>query len=769
MENESTIIDYKMEYNNNSSKEILSNLLKKMLDHKITKLEKRHKEETNALRTMSKISQNIIISLQNYTKEVKKEIYKIRHKYDENNQKKNENKSSEKNDILNSDINIESFIESKENILEKSNINNISNIDKIKRGSKSIDAKKAKELFLSPETSQKKMIKIKREKTDVFSRLASKSKGNFKKNKLNTIEQFNHNNSKSKSKKNISKKKINNIQKKKNNIDLNIKEDTPSRTEKKTEKNLLKLASTPKVKQKQIKRFSQINLEMTKTVESTQTLREKNSKTLVNSSKIKKMHSKSKIQSKKIKKEEKKENQENINDISVENKIKEIKIENVILSDKDLKNENFEEEKKKSINDKILLDEEILNNVNKDELLISTIKTEKINETENNNIDNNNMDNNNMDNNNNNLIKDFSLKESNSTNIDINNNLIKGQSSEINNSLNSFNKSNNDINNIKLINSNNEKKEEKKKEKYKSNICDLDNIVLPKRITNFLDNDKEINFSLINNSQNEFDNNDQEFNKTIDLNISGLSEHLSLEEKFEGHLDEITRFLDINDLCKLMLVNKECYKTIMNILISKTEITIDILEEEISKIKESNKDINYDELKINPFKFNENSSRAVFLLNNNTDFNLVNINNKMSREIFIIFGIFFIAIGKKKEYINLITDEQKMNYTNNYFKKDISLGTIIEKEIKGKIFDDKIIASLYKYSYRYLNIISPNRFQKINKDFAIFVFVIKNILEHIGALEEKNEPQKEYILYNARLKNNKEILEILNGYFDKIE
>ena len=761
MENESTIIDYKMEYNNNSSKEILSNLLKKMLDHKITKLEKRHKEETNALRTMSKISQNIIITLQNYTKEVKKEIYKIRHKYDENSQKKNEIKSSEKNDILNSDINIESFIESKENILEKSNINNISNIEKIKRGSKSIDAKKAKELFLSPETSQKKMIKIKKEKTDVFSRLASKSIGNFKKNKMNIIEQLNNNNSKSKSKKNISKKKINNIQNKKNDMNLNIKEDTPSRPEKKTDKSLLKLTSTPKAKQKQLKRFSQISLEMTKTAESTQTLREKNSKTL-NSSKIKKMNSKSKIISKKTKKEEKKENQENINDISVDNKIKEIKIENVILSDKDLKNENFQEEKKKSINDKILLDEEILNNVNKDELLISTIKIENINETENNNIDNNN------------LIKDFSLKESINTNIDINNNndnnnLIKRQSSEINNSLNSFNKSNNDINNIKLINSNNEKKEEKKKEKYKSNICDLDNIVLPKRITNFLDNDKEINFSLINNSQNEFDNNDQEFNKTIDLNISGLSEHLSLEEKFEGHLDEITRFLDTNDLCKLMLVNKECYKTIMNILISKTEITIDILEEEISKIKESNKDINFDELKINPFKFNENSSRAVFLLNNNSDFNLININNKMSREIFIIFGIFFIAVGKKKEYINLITDEEKMNYTNNYFKKENSLGKIIEKEIKGKIFDDKIIASLYKYSYRYLNIISPNRFQKINKDFAIFVFVIKNILEHIGALEEKNEPQKEYILYNARLKNNKEILEILNGYFDKIE
>ena len=766
MENESTIIEDKIENNNNSTKEILSNLLKKMLDHKITKLEKKHKEETTSLRTISKISQNIIRTLQNYSYEVKKELYKIRHKNDESTNKKNiENKSSEKTNILNSDINIESFIEQKENLLEKSNITNISNIEKLKRFSKSIDAKKAKELILSPDSNQKKIIKIKKEKNDVFSRLASKSIGNFKKNKINLLEPLNQHNSKSKNKKNISKKKINNIQNKKNDINSTTKEDTPSRPEKKADKSILKLTSTPKAKQKQLKRFSQINnLDMTKSIESSQTLREKNSKTLIGSTKLKKMHSKNKISSKKIKKEEKKEekkdNIENINDISVENKIKEIKIENVILSDKDIKNNNnFDEDKKKSVNDKILLDEEILKDVNKDELLISAIKMENINEPETNNIESDNT------------IKDFNLKESINTNAENNNNILTAKkSSEINNSLNSFNsKSNNDMNNIKLVNSINEKKEEKKRDKYKSNISDLDNIVLPKRITNFLDNDKEINFSLINNSQNDNDNFDQDFNKTIDLNISGLSEHLSLEEKFEGHLDEITRFLDTNDLCKLMLVNKECYKTIMNILISKTEITIDILEEEINKLKEINKEINFDEIKINPFKFNENSSRAVFLLNNNTGFNLMNIhNNKMSREIYIIFGIFFIAIGKKKEYINLITDEEKMIYTNNYFKKENSLGNIIEKEIKGKIFDDNIIANLYKYSSRYLNIISPNRFQKINKDFAIFVFVIKNILEHIGALEEKNEPKKEYILYNARLKNNKEMLEILNGYFDKI-
>ena len=98
----------------------------------------------------------------------------------------------------------------------------------------------------------------------------------------------------------------------------------------------------------------------------------------------------------------------------------------------------------------------------------------------------------------------------------------------------------------------------------------------------------------------------------------------------------------------------------------------------------------------------------------------------------------------------------------------MSLGSLIEKEINGKIFDDNIISSIYKYSYKYIPIISPNRFQKTNKDVAIFVFVVKNILEHIGALDQQNiKPDKEYILYNARLKNNKLILDELNSFFDK--
>ena len=65
----------------------------------------------------------------------------------------------------------------------------------------------------------------------------------------------------------------------------------------------------------------------------------------------------------------------------------------------------------------------------------------------------------------------------------------------------------------------------------------------------------------------------------------------------------------------------------------------------------------------------------------------------------------------------------------NYFTKNClgqnNFGKFIEKELNGKIFDEKTISTLYELSKKQLDIISPNYFQRINKDVAIFVFVIK--------------------------------------------
>jgi hypothetical protein len=106
-------------------------------------------------------------------------------------------------------------------------------------------------------------------------------------------------NSKSKSKKlNTSKRKINNIQNKKS-TDMNSKDDTPSRPEKKLDKEkMLKLTSTPKTKPKQLKKFSQINIDNSNNIDIYNSTKDLNSKTLVNAAsttRIKKRNSKAKL------------------------------------------------------------------------------------------------------------------------------------------------------------------------------------------------------------------------------------------------------------------------------------------------------------------------------------------------------------------------------------------------------------------------------------------------------------------------------------------
>jgi hypothetical protein len=296
MDESSTFIDYKneaIENDRSSPKEILNNLLKQMLGHKLNKLEKRHAEESNSLKIMSKISQNIIISLEHYSHKARKEIYKIRHRNDENHSKKRES-------IKNAnDINKLLWKEEKNNINEDNNIESMINKQSFekkneKRFSKSIDPRKDKS-FMSETSNNAKEKKSKKEKMDVFARLTSKSIGNFKKLKLDINGPSNSGvphllSSKSKNKKlTSSSKSIHNLVNKKNDADKEKdKNNSPSNNI--SVKNSKKLISTPKLKQKQLKKLAQIKLE-----DSNNTLGTQSSKNMVTSSKIKKTNSKGKL------------------------------------------------------------------------------------------------------------------------------------------------------------------------------------------------------------------------------------------------------------------------------------------------------------------------------------------------------------------------------------------------------------------------------------------------------------------------------------------
>ena len=709
---------------NEEPKKILNCLLQKLLDRRIYKLEKKNHEEECTLKAINKESQKAILALEDCSHKIRKQIYLLRNKYVDERKRnenilKNQNSSNniELNKTRNSNVN---NINTTSNIfntfgndknLKKSEIMHHEKEEKIKRKKKrniTASPKTGKNLLLEKMKVLQKSIKDLKEK--------NKSLKNIKKSHTfkayltteSTPKNKNKYNSlyNSNSKKKSLKKSPANLWKTMNNF---------------RSSNIGNNANDQKEKEKE-----NINIHE------------------LSSNGIAKEQEDIRLSELKLDKDKDKESDKLIES-----------------SKKDLINQ-FDDIKTPSIEQPIFKDESLLiKNISGINNEINEIDVKK--EKDNNNDKNTDNQNNDKD------------KEKDMSNYNINIDNVS-MISNINLSKN---------NDILVADDNDEKKGTKKSEEIKANISDeinkgsknnINNIIIKSDNNNnleYLVGDASINFTLI---EPDIKNENDENNKTIDLNISGLSDQLSLEEKFQNHLDDVIRYADNKDIYNLLLVNKECFKTIMNFLISKTEIKIDILEEEIGKILEENKNsinIDINNLKVEKFNFNANSSRAISLLNTLTVPSFLKIKDEFikSKEIAVIFDIFFIARGKN-EIISIENMQKKWDYIFKFFEDYISkqqLGTFIEKTLNGKIFTDNIINSLYKYSYKYLNIITPNHFQRINKDIAIMVFIIKDMLEHLAITTDiKVNPEKELILVNSRLQSNKNILEKLNEINNKI-
>ena len=680
------LINY-LNMENDETKKLLNDLLQKLLDRRLYKLEKKNKEEESTLYAINKESQKALLTIDECSHRVRKQIYLIRNKYVDDNRSRNSikneiTKTIEKNKTINNNnvnnINTNLFI----NTIPDSN----SNLKKFELyqhdKEEKMRNKKKRQVTLSPRSVKNMLLE---EKMKTIQKSIKDLKAKFKSTK--NIKKF------------------------------------------QTQKNYLTVETTPKKKSKIKPIYTNSKRKINKKSPG------KMGKTLTNY-RIN-THKNENIENKQ--KEDLHELSINVNEKDEDLRLAELKLDdnknNQSINEKKPSNDKSEERKKSPIKEQ--------QNIKEESLLVNNLS---------------NLNNGIIDNNKNLTKEENEVKKTNEEENKIiqNNNIINNEKELKDNIVND----NIEKNNPHIVNKNN-----------------LDNIILSddkKKNIDHLMGDSSINFTLIQPEAKDEEN--DENNKTIDLNISGLSDQLTIEEKFQSHLDDILIYLDNKDICNLLLINKECFKSIMNFLISKTEIKIDIFEEEISSVIEENKNIlniDINNIKIKKFEFNANSSRAISLLNTVTENNFLKIKNEFlkNKEINIIFSIFFIAEGKN-EIINMDNTEQKWEYIFNFFKKHIekqAMGNFIESELNGKIFEVSVINSLYKYAYKYSNIISPNHFQKINKDIAILVFIIKDMLEHLGILTDtKLSPEKEISLIKSRLDSNKEILEKLNEINNKI-
>ena len=683
-------LDLKAKNIKEDKKEILTSLLKQLIDQKLAKLEKRNLTEIKTFQTLSNQTENLIITLENMSKEVLKEICIKRQKYINNNIKQNKNLSKIPKPRPLSPKTLPKTISTK-------------TLSKLKR----IDSK-SYDKYLQTDVNNNNKSQVINNK----SKAKKKSIGNINFNKVGLIPH-------SKSRRTISPFIINKGQEKFNktmgNKTINLNKRKSSHQKKKSIGNKDLISKTERITKKTAAKFANKN--------DNKSDKNKLEKKTKNNVDINKINTLDKLDSDNLD-----DSRLKVLDVFRQSKIVKEKEENLNIK-KEMNNINDKKENKchflTTLSKEfgkvgtIKMDEKLVN----DSLLVSSNlegdKTIKLDD----------------------LIRGPTFKE-----IDISNNLkITKNKSE-------------------KVESNNNPLQNDTRKKELSSSVHIYNKLKRAKIT-FLEGENDFDLIFKDSKIEDIDIN---INKDPDLNTTEVSDQISLEEKFESNLDLISRYLDIKDIFNLMLVNKECFKTVINFLISKTEISIELLQEEINKLKEYNPNIIFENLKQKPFKLSVNSMRAISLLNSSSGNNILKLNIEQlnKKEIILVYSLYFIAIGKKKDIL-ILDDIKKLEYMQNYFKNNCpgknSLGILLEKELNGKIFDDKLIYSLYSISKNQLDVISPNYFQKINRDIAIFVFVVKDILEQLGLLGTQFlKPDKEFILLNAKLQSNKNILDELN-------
>ena len=650
-----------------NNKGILNNLLKTLLDKRISRLEKRNKNESKNFMELSNTSQNLISTLETITNKVRKQIYLNRQKLINNG-----NKLTKKFKITNNGDNMKSN-------QKQNNVNKLQKLDK--RKTKSFDKYQPLQTKV---TNEAKNITI---KTNSNYNLNLKTKNNnfikteriLESNNRRTLSPF------------ITATEREDMRSKIYNKNLNKNKKTPIRS-KKEEKNI----AIVKEKEKD----------------------NKNNK----NKKINNSNKKNNKENNQIKKDSQEKDRQNINVINQFESLDNY-ADNEILKNNEMLNSKIYNEKKEQ----------------KDNFL--TKLSQQLKQQDTIKIDDK-------------LVKDSLLVSNNEEgekkiNLD---DIIKGPTfEEVIIDENIF-KDNNDKN----------KEEDKNNKKSLLNSSLAIYNKLKRCKVTFLEGEHDFDLIFKDEKIADFEI-DSILTKEKDSTLTEVSEHISLEEKFENNLDYIIGYLDYKDIYNLMLVNKECFKTVINTMISKIEISIEVLMEEIKKIKENNPNLNFENISKKQFNFSSNSLRAISLLNSTSGNNILKLKSEEinKKEIILIYSLYFVATGKKSKIL-LLDDSKKIEFMQNYFKKNISkdnFGKFIEKELSHKIFDDKEIYFLYKLSKNHLDIISPNYFQKINKDIAIFVFVIKDILEQLGILNPIFiKPDIEFILLKAKLEVNRTIL-----------
>ena len=179
------------------------------------------------------------------------------------------------------------------------------------------------------------------------------------------------------------------------------------------------------------------------------------------------------------------------------------------------------------------------------------------------------------------------------------------------------------------------------------------------------------------------------------------------------------------------------------------------------------------EKEIKPFVIGKGALKAIGMLNGKNYLTKFEGTPTPTTELLLVYRLFFQLIAPKHpEFVSIKDNDQFWSKISVYFTENAhdELGKLVESEFKEVDLSNENICKIIDMCKPYQSILTPTYYSKNCPTTGLFVFLVKETLEYIGAInEKKTQPGRLYRNLEYRLNSLKEKKEKINAFIEKVK
>lgn len=238
------------------------------------------------------------------------------------------------------------------------------------------------------------------------------------------------------------------------------------------------------------------------------------------------------------------------------------------------------------------------------------------------------------------------------------------------------------------------------------------------------------------------------------------------------NIKRISQYLQPSEQFILSKLNKETLISYSDILKSEYDTKLDSSQKDIDALlaKHPKEEL---EKEIKPFVIGKGSLKAIGMLNGKNYLTKFENTPTPTPELLLVYRLFFQLIAPKHpDLVSIKDNDQFWSKISVYFTENAheELGKLVETEFKEIDLSNENINKIIDMCKPYQSILTPTYYSKNCPTTGLFVFLVKETLEYIGAInEKKTQPGRLYRNLEYRLTSTKEKKEKITAFIDKVK